>query len=87
MPLQGTLTHMAPETLMRGHLSKASDVYAFGILMWEVYTGGHAFKGTPKALLGHSITKDGLRPQFDSDCPFEYQFLACRCWESDPSIR
>jgi hypothetical protein len=49
--------------------------------------GEHAFRGTPKALLGHGITRDGLRPQFEADCPFEYQFLACRCWESDPSIR
>ena len=42
---QGTLTHMAPEVLLAGRLSKASDVYAFGITLWELYTGGHAFKG------------------------------------------
>jgi serine/threonine protein kinase len=27
---QGTLTHMAPEVLMHGKISKSSDVYAFG---------------------------------------------------------
>ena len=32
----GTLTHMAPEVIMKGHVSKAADVYAFGIMMWEV---------------------------------------------------
>jgi serine/threonine protein kinase len=37
--MQGTMTHMAPETLTKGHISKASDVYAFGILMWELYSG------------------------------------------------
>ncbi len=32
-PPQGTITHMAPEVLMKGCLSKASDVYAFGITL------------------------------------------------------
>ena len=36
---------MAPEHLMLGRCSKASDVYAFGILLWEVATGGKAFAG------------------------------------------
>ena len=30
------MTHMAPETLMEGRVSKAADVYAFGITLWEV---------------------------------------------------
>lgn len=42
---QGTLSHMAPELLMHGHASRSSDTYAFGILMWELYTGLKAFSG------------------------------------------
>jgi serine/threonine protein kinase len=33
------MTHMAPETLMSGQISRASDVYAYGIMLWELYTG------------------------------------------------
>lgn len=33
------MTHMAPETLMNGKISRASDVFAYGILLWELYTG------------------------------------------------
>ena len=84
---QGTLTHMAPEVLMYGKISFASDVYAFGIMLWEMYTASQAFKGVPRALLGHEVTKQGRRPEFPPDCPFDYQLLACRCWESDPAIR
>ncbi|GLI68305.1 hypothetical protein VaNZ11_012666 [Volvox africanus] len=84
---QGTITHMAPEVLLHGKVSKMSDVYAFAILMWQTYTAGQAFKGTPRALLGHEVTKMNRRPPFPLDTPFEFQLLACRCWESDPSIR
>ncbi len=52
-----------------------------------MYTADHAYKGVPRALLGHSITKQGLRPTFPPGTPFDYQFLACRCWETDPAIR
>lgn len=81
------MTHMAPETLVHGQVSRASDVFAYGILLWELYTGEQAYKGIPRALLGHKITKQGLRPEFPADTPFDYQFLACRCWETDPVIR
>lgn len=33
------------------------QVYAFGITLWELFTGDHPYKGTPRALLGHLITK------------------------------
>ena len=38
---------MAPEVMLEGHVSKAADVYAFGVTMWEVFTSGHAYKGEP----------------------------------------
>lgn len=76
--LQGTMTHMAPEVMLQGKLSRGSDVYAFGILLWELYSSGHAFKGIPRALLGHEVAHQQRRPQFPEGSPFEYQLLACR---------
>lgn len=35
----GTITHMAPETIREGELSIACDVYAWGVLLWEMITG------------------------------------------------
>ncbi|KIY91950.1 Mitogen-activated protein kinase kinase kinase 11 [Monoraphidium neglectum] len=75
---QGTMTHMAPEVMTAGRISKASDVYAFGVLMWELFTGQHAFKGIPRALLGHEVAYQQRRPQFPDGCPFDFQLLACR---------
>ena len=36
----GTVTHMSPELLLEGRLSKAADVYSFGVLLWQVRGGG-----------------------------------------------
>ena len=55
--MQGTMTHMAPEILIKGHISKAADVYAFGMVLWELYTAQKVFKGIPRALLGHQVTQ------------------------------
>jgi serine/threonine protein kinase len=35
----GTITYMPPELLTLGHLTKAADVYSFGIIMAELYSG------------------------------------------------
>jgi len=34
----GTVTHMPPELLIDGRLSKAANVYAFGVMLWELTT-------------------------------------------------
>eukprot|EP00983_Pelagomonas_calceolata_P055908 1144356-Pelagomonas_calceolata.AAC.2 len=38
--LMSACRHMAPEVLLEGRVSKAADVYAFGITLWELYTAG-----------------------------------------------
>ena len=45
----GTVTHMPPELLMEGLLTKAGDVWAFGILMWWVHPA--VLAGSPLPLL------------------------------------
>jgi len=84
---QGTMSHMAPETLMHGRVSKAVDVYAFGITLWEIYSGERAFKGVPKVVLGHAITMQGSRPSFPASAPPALVDLAARCWAHDPAAR
>jgi hypothetical protein len=34
----GTVTHVPPELLSKGTLTTKADVYAIGVLMWELYT-------------------------------------------------
>eukprot|EP00775_Hariotina_reticulata_P009645 gene9645-9805_t len=84
---QGTMSHTAPEVLLRGHISKAADVYSYGITLWELFTAGHAYHGIPRALLGHQVAMNGLRPTFPDFTPHEYRALAERCWQPEPEAR
>ena len=70
----GTLTHMAPEILMSGHISKAADVYAFGILMYETLTAQKAFRGVPMHLISSKICSGRERPMFPPGCPASVRF-------------
>ncbi len=83
---------MAPETLSEGRLTTQSDVWSFGVLMWEIFTLG----GTPyrsKALnLGESadvlsyLEKGGRLPPPEM-APYDCVRLMKECWLWDPSLR
>ncbi|GIL45404.1 hypothetical protein Vafri_2654 [Volvox africanus] len=83
----GSITHMAPEVLLHGHVSKASDVYSFGILLYELYTGEQAYLDIPQPMLAYHVATSGGRPLLPSHCPAAYRGLAKACWASDPTAR
>jgi serine/threonine protein kinase len=45
----GTACWLAPEVIDNAHFSKASDVYAFGIVLWEVFTRSEVYEGNKPA--------------------------------------
>jgi serine/threonine-protein kinase len=62
---------------------KASDVYSFGILAWQVVTGRVPFEGMdPAALVSHTV--GGGRPDVKllptTGLPAGFQFLLGQCW-------
>lgn len=83
----GTVTHMAPELLSEGANSSAADVYAFGIMMWELYTGCQVFNDLSKVQVMNGVVLHNLRPQFPKHCPTWYARLARSCWAAKPQSR
>ena len=45
LSVAGTLAYMAPELVLGAPPSKAADIYALGMLIFELMTGGHPFDG------------------------------------------
>ncbi|GLI61168.1 hypothetical protein VaNZ11_003455 [Volvox africanus] len=83
----GSLSHMSPELLLCGHVSKANDVYAYGVLLFELFSGERAWEGMPRALLPARVALEGWRPVFPPHAPAAYRQLAERCWTADPAKR
>uniref|UniRef100_A0A8C5L645 Ephrin type-A receptor 10 n=1 Tax=Jaculus jaculus TaxID=51337 RepID=A0A8C5L645_JACJA len=77
----------APETLQFGHFSSASDVWSFGVVMWEVM----AFGERPYwDMSGQDVIKaveDGFRLPPPRNCPSSLHRLMLDCWQRDPGER
>jgi serine/threonine protein kinase len=56
-----TLAWCAPEMFTGGSKTTATDVYAFGIFMWECYTGQVPFRGVSCNLIEVQV-RSGVRP-------------------------
>ncbi|GBF92133.1 kinase [Raphidocelis subcapitata] len=83
----GTVTHMPPELLRLGKLSPAGDVYAFAIIMWELYTGCVAFDRQHYGEVFERVVLRDERPPIPEDMPEAYALLMTRCWQADPMSR
>lgn len=51
----GTLSHMAPESLVSGQVMFASDIYSLAIIFWELVTGDTIRLGCPPSLLAFMV--------------------------------
>src|SRR5438270_12948103 len=86
--IMGVMPYLAPELLNgRGSYSQATDVYAFGMIIWEISSHEKPFGQVDHDIqLELSIVK-GLCPEITEDTPTFYRDLMQKCWHSDPTKR
>ena len=83
----GVMPYLAPEVLSRKPYTKESDVYSFGMIMWEFTTGKKPFHDRPHNHLLISDILNGERPQVTDDTPEFYAELMKKCWDHSPENR
>ncbi|EXX76368.1 kinase-like domain-containing protein [Rhizophagus irregularis DAOM 181602=DAOM 197198] len=83
----GIIPYMAPEIFQGQKYTEASDVYSFGMIMWEFMTGRRPFWNENHDTELIINICDGLRPPIVTNAPEGYIELMKDCWHSDPKKR
>ncbi|GBC12390.2 kinase-like domain-containing protein [Rhizophagus irregularis DAOM 181602=DAOM 197198] len=85
--IYGVIPYIAPEIFKGAAFSQKSDIYSFGMIMWELTTGCKPFANVEH---DHNLIfkiLDGERPEITNDTPEWFANLMKKCWDSDPSKR
>ncbi|XP_072024999.1 uncharacterized protein [Amphiura filiformis] len=78
---------MAPECIEQRVFTSMSDVWAFGVLLWEVFSYGDTpYPGIPNHDVFYYIKK-GNRMGCPNNCPDTIYKLMTRCWMENPRSR
>jgi serine/threonine protein kinase len=85
----GTLAYMAPEHIQGGQVDARSDIFSFGVVLFEMLTGHLPFRGEHEAAMMYSIVNEepeSLR-NFLPDAPSELLHTLNRALEKNPEDR
>lgn len=85
----GTPQYMAPEQVKGDDIDHRVDIFAFGLILYEMLTGERAYDGEHMSRVVYSILEDDLPPINHSDLRVaaDLQRLVSRCTAKDPRQR
>jgi len=87
--LAGTLHYMSPEQLRGGRVDSRTDIFALGVLIYELATGRRPFDGASVAEITAAILRDEPVAVTDvrMDLPAQLDWIVRRCLAKDPDER
>ena len=87
--VEGTIPYMAPEQIKGREANPRSDIYSFGVTIFELATGDRAYSGPNDAAVMHSILHDPVPSihRWRPDVIPELDQLVRRAMAKDPADR
>jgi serine/threonine protein kinase len=87
--LIGTFAYMSPEQYHGEHADERSDIWSFGVLLFELFCYQKPFMGPTPASLMHSICSDecAVLSKYLPDCPRELELTVSKMLRKSPTER
>lgn len=87
--VKGKIAYMAPEQVMGEKVDRRTDVFACGIVLYQITTGKHPFRGDVDAATIHNVLRrDVPSPRhFVQDCPPRLHQIVMKALQRDRDKR
>jgi Protein tyrosine and serine/threonine kinase len=81
------MRYMAPEVVESLPYNEKVDVYAFGLLLWEMLQYRRVFEGMKVGEFYQRVVNGGMRPAMDPSWPPALRRVIDACWHADVDKR
>lgn len=87
MSAAGTYAWMAPEVIIESSYSRGSDIWSFGVVLWELLTGEIPYKTIDSLAVAYGVAVRSLSLPVPSSCPSQFKDLMEMCWKPEAHAR